>query len=1109
MACPRESFARAGQTPLRGGARRPCLQPIRSGHEPSVARWVSSSSNRVNGVGSAPPRRGSRQGLPWAPDPMRRPRLPRADWRPEPRYLLAAAVVAVLAAILLPFAPVIGERPVVSWPQVPTAPTSTALLLTNGTPESIDLRFSCAAALRAETGGGVLFSTMRPEDPSLEKVGFVVRVANSTITLVTNGRQFALGSANQAGCDIVARVDGAGLTVTRNGERVVAQESVTLPNVDGLITDIGPAPNATSGDLSVRIRVVDVFASSPTPLKLALIALVALAALLVLAMLFQGDRSAQILSVEGRGAAQNSEESSSARPAPKPRRTLLSRLPDLIVILTLLGWVAIAPMTDDDGYYSAMARNAAETGFVGNYYQMWNQSFTPFDWLWQVLSLWQRLGGDSVVWLRLPALAGGLVTWFAIRSFTTTVGNAAGVMTRRWSGYVLAVTFLSWWLPYCMGVRPETVVAMFASLAVLLVAQAVESGRLSRAALAAALGGVGVAAHPTGFVVLAPLLVALPALWRLQRAAHGLRGALIRAAAVLASATPAGIAAFADGTWHDFVAGQARFQAVETPLNWSNEQLRYQFLLSDIAMGSYAKRVPILLALTLLVWFLVLHVAARVGRTPLPRRTSFAGWCLVASFILLWLTPSKWTHHFGSLSGVGPAFITLLLVTGIPAVRQLAQRHGKLGVIPWLFAGSLIPPITLSLQGLNIWAYWWDLGMPYPGQAPTLRHVPLGSPGVILAAFAGAAALVGIWIRRSPQHRPVRGFLVSALVILGVLGGTVVYLVETFGVSAAKTMSSYSPGSANLKDPLGCSASKAVSVYDDRTARALETAVPTVAANEQSPFVSGGGYWPGSRPPGYAGDGPHREVWGSLTDKREATTGDYASDWYALPKTFATGDRVVTFLSGRADGASTLTVEFGRRTDSGVTSVLERRVGDSENTTGWRAHILAGADDVPVGADVVRLLAHDGETTNGGWLAFTAPEKQELVSLDQYIPAHAAVTVSWQFALLFPCMDQLKVQHGITQPPAYAITWPSSVLLSDITWQVNRGGLTGTATRLGSMVSPASYLTDSPDVNWGKIYRFRYQYSPSAYNLSVERDVVPGWRGIVSDRVSLSNVGSR
>ena len=67
-----------------------------------------------------------------------------------------------------------------------------------------------------------------------------------------------------------------------------------------------------------------------------------------------------------------------------------------------------------------------------------------------------------------------------------------------------------------------------------------------------------------------------------------------------------------------------------------------------------------------------------------------------------------------------------------------------------------------------------------------------------------------------------------------------------------------------------------------------------------------------------------------------------------------------------------------------------------------------------------------------------------------------------------------------------------------------RSRLTGTATKLGSMVSPASYLTDSPDVNWGKIYRFRYQYSPSACNLSVERDVVPGWRGIVSDRVSLS-----
>jgi len=1076
---------------------------------PSVERLASSSNRPVNAAAGSRPSQSGQQAAPLSEHPTGQPTLPRTHWAPDFWHLAVASAVAVIAAILLPFAPVIGERPVVSWPQTATAPTSTALLLTNGTPESLYLRFSCAAALRAETGDGVLFSTMRPEEPTLEKVGLVVRVADSTITLATGGRRFALGPANHGTCDVVTRVDGTGLTVTRNGDPLVAHQALALPNIDGLITGVGPAPAATSDDLSVRIHVVDVFASSATFLKWALILVVALAALSVLGVLFWADRSTTNSPKRAGRARENRPKFPSWPRYSRTRSWWLLRLPDVVVIVIMLGWVAIAPTTDDDGYYSSMARNAAESGYVGNYYQMWNQSFTPFAWLWQALSVWQRLGGDSVVWLRLPALAAGLVTWFALRSFTTKVGKAAGAVSRRWMGSVLAIAFLAWWLPYCMGVRPETVVAMFASLALLLVAQAVETGRLSRAALAATLGGVGAAAHPTGFVILAPLIVAMPAMWRLQRTAHGLRGAAVRAFAVVAAASPAGIAAFGDGTWHDFVAGQARFQAVETPLNWTDELQRYQFLLTDIPMGSYAKRVPIMLALTLLLWFVVLHVAARVGRVSLPGRTSFAGWCLVASFILLWLTPSKWTHHFGSLSGVGPAFVTLLLVTGMPAIRELTQRQGGPGVIPWVFAGSLVPPIALSLQGPNLWAYWWNLGMPRPVQAPTLRDVPLGSPAFVLAAFAGVTALVWLWMRRSRHPLPAWGFLVSVIVLVGVLGGSVLYLVRTFGLSTARTMSSYSPGSANIRDPLGCSASKAVSVYDDRTARPLESATVPVEGDQQSPFVSGGGYWPGSRPPGGAGDGPSRQVWGSFTQNLEAATGDFTSNWYVLPKDRSTGDRVVTFLSGRTDGVSTLTVEFGRRAGSAVSTVLQRRIEDREDSTGWRAEVIAGPDDVPAGADVVRLVAHDGETNSGGWLAFTAPERQSAVSLNAYIPAHSPVTVSWQFAFLFPCEDQLTVIHGITQPPEYAITWPFSTLASEATWQLQRGGLAAPAARLGSLVSPASYLTDSPDVTWGHVYHFQYPYSRSAYDLTIERVEVPGWRGVVPDRVGLSEVQGR
>ncbi len=989
-------------------------------------------------------------------------------------------MVAILGALLLPLAPVTAERPVVTWPQSATAPQSTALLLTNGTPESLDLRFSCAGAARAQAGGGVLFSTMRPEEPSLPKLGLVVRVAGSVISLATGGRTYALGRSDDGPCDVAVLVDARGLTVTRNGQDVVRQ-NVRLPSVDGLITNVGPTSSATSADLSVRLSVVDVFASSPTALKLVLIVVIGLAVMAVLFLLYREDRS--------------------GKPPSRPRLRLT--VPDVAVVVTLLVWLAIAPTTDDDGYYSAMARNSGEQGFVGNYFQMFNQSFTPFTWPWQALAVWQRVGGDSVVWLRTPALMAGLVTWWALRRFTEGRAPTLSARSRRWFPYLLGLTFLAWWLPYCMGVRPETVVAMCAMLTLLLVAEGLESGRLSRVALAAAVAGLGFAAHPTGFVALAPLIVTLPALWCSARLARGPRGAAVRGLAILAAATVASLAAFADGTLHDFLAGEARFRAIEQPLDWTNEILRYEFLLSNIPMGSYAKRVPILLAIVLLVWFLVLHLVGRTGGSPLRPRTSLTGWCLIASFLLLWMTPSKWTHHFGSLSGVGPPFIALLIATGIPALRVIAQRHGIPKYLPWVVAASLVPAIALALQGPNYWAYWWNLGMPPPGFAPLLHNVSLGSPAFAIVSFGAAALLLWPLMRRFPGLRPIWGLLVSSVVIVAVLGGTVLYLVWTFGLSTVNTLDTYSPGAANVADPLGCSASQAVTVMDDRTARPLSASGAAPPAESGAPGFIVNGYWPGSPPPGGTGDGPQRQAWGSFTDKEEATVGRFTTGWYALPQSWSGGDRVVTFLSGRAAGASTLVAEFGRTSSAGVATVLQRPVVDLENLTSWRAAVLVGPQDLPDGADVVRLVAYDGETTNGGWMAFTAPELEKPVPLESYVPAGSPATVSWQIALLFPCIDQIKVRHGITEPPQYAVTWPFSALLNDGTWQLNRGGLTATAVRLGSLVSPASYLTNDPGVNWGRVYRFRYPYTSSSYDVKVQHEVIPGWRGIVPDRVSM------
>lgn len=97
----------------------------------------ASSHGSVEGHGDVRPLPGDSRDASRRDHPIRRLRILQPGWRPDLRYLLVAAAVAELAAILLPFAPVVGERPVVSWPQTPQAPKSTTLLLSNGTPESI------------------------------------------------------------------------------------------------------------------------------------------------------------------------------------------------------------------------------------------------------------------------------------------------------------------------------------------------------------------------------------------------------------------------------------------------------------------------------------------------------------------------------------------------------------------------------------------------------------------------------------------------------------------------------------------------------------------------------------------------------------------------------------------------------------------------------------------------------------------------------------------------------------------------------------------------------------------------------------------------------------
>jgi hypothetical protein len=379
----------------------------------------------------------------------------------------------------------------------------------------------------------------------------------------------------------------------------------------------------------------------------------------------------------------------------------------------------IAPMTDDDGYYTAMARNSGSEGYVGNYYQLLNQSFTPFTWFYRLLGAWESLVGSSQVLLRIPALIAGLATWALLRRFTTRAQVfPESVRSSKWGpGIVattLAVTFLAWWLPYDMGVRPEGIVALLSTAVLVLVQTALRTQSLLHVGLASALAGLSVVCHPTGFVALAPLLAALPSLWSFIRDDD--RSTTLRNVVVVIA--PAGLAsavAFADGSLRDFLHGQELFLSRFAQSHWYDELNRYGLLLATDPQGNFAKRAAVLLGLICLFWFALVVTASRSRGVRLSPALQLTGVSLALALILFWVTPSKWSHHFGSLAGLGPVFLTVFLISVPSVVLGLTAGKRLSRPMTLTIAFTAIVVFSLSFHGPNSWAYSWLLGVPYAG----------------------------------------------------------------------------------------------------------------------------------------------------------------------------------------------------------------------------------------------------------------------------------------------------------------------------------------------------------------------------------------------------------
>ncbi len=990
-------------------------------------------------------------------------RTSRSTWLP----LLIAATLAFVTAALLAVAPVHQSRVDVSWPQSGSAVESTALVLTNQTPHTLDVAFSGTAADEAASQGGTVLATIDPKDPTAPDEGLVITAANGRVTFDIAGASWTTAFTGADQFTVRASIDG--FEVEKNGTTAHTQD-VLPPQIDGLLTD---ATGIDKADLHARLQLVDDANDRPTALKIVLLVIALLLLVASLALLWIDDRR------RTRPATPFAEKTH------RVRRALRSLSPaDAVFVVFIVVWALVGSMTDDDGYYATMSYNATEAGYVGQYYQLFNQSFTPFTWLWQFFDVWSHTFGRAPFVLRIPAVIAAIVAWFITRHLL----NGFLARTTWWRAeaarLLLAVVSLVWWGAYTIGARPEPVAAMAAVAVVALLARSHRTRRLLPAALAVAFAAVAFAAHPIGIVAAAPLVVSIPMLWRIARADSTLATAVARTVAVGSAAAIALVLAFGDGTLADMLTGSKRFALVEGPLTWLDEWRRYGLLLADIPMGSYARRSVVLVGLVLLVWFIVFAFwSRRVAPYANPVPLSLIGWSFGFSFVLMWITTSKWTHHFGSLASLGPLFIVVMVVV-VP--RLIRAQIGEAGRLPVWFAPavlvSFLPPMILSIRGVDQWAYEWGEFISRPDK-PEIAGISLGN---YFLWGLGAVALIVLgclWARRKDGSATGPSALASATALVSVFflatGG---YMFGTFISLALPSHPGFTTGKATVRDPWGteCLPDKAVRLWD------AAAGVPLTAVSDDfdsSGFAPSG---PGDElRPAAAADLP---TW--TTQNAEEGIGQLTSGWYAVPPlTSEQQVGVITNGDFMTGSVGTLSVEL--RNDDGETETLPV-VGDGIRT-GWSTMILPIPDALAEASGLeLRLVVSDLSAVPGKHVTVSAPTVVDPITLDQVAPKGAPTAVGWTQSFWFPCDRPMTIARGVIEPPVFATTFgPNGI---DNIWVPQRGGSLVGVSRLATVNTPSLGLGDSVSYYRMRVHLFDYPVAEDAYDLTQTWVTTPGWR---------------
>jgi arabinosyltransferase C len=1023
-----------------------------------------------------------------------RPARPGAS---RPLVAVAVGVFGVLAAVALPLAPVITHDTTVTWPKAGQTPKSTLALFVPYTPAEVHVRVPCPVVETAAQRGKptTVVGTGLPGQPTK---GFAITTGGNQVVVALSGREVLRAPVIAGQCAVAADSDASGST-TRIGGRTATLPGARVKNVALIATDL--SANQANGT-RVSAKTGDWFENSPTVGKYALIAAQLAMVATAFVLLARADRRRRVQAI---------------RP---PRRSPGShRIVDLALSGVLVVWMVLGPNTPDDGFADTTVRNGLRIGDIGNYYRWENASEAPFTLVQHLLEPVAAVS-ESPLALRVPSVLAALVTWLVLsRGILGIVLPRHGHRTDV--RVLAAVGFLCWWLPFGLGIRPEPFAALTITAVLALVLRSTSRGDgagLTLLGLAALVAGLSVAINPVGLLALAPPIVLTAQIRRVLLGPEGThdRHALPGRIALLACLASTGLVAmFADQSL--FGAGEAtRLHNYYGPdVAWFQEIQRYQFLLEFGPQGDAARRIPVLCTITLLI-FVALLFSRGARRLPGMRMAHVPPACLAIGLVLLWVTPSKWTHYFGALAGIGAATLTVGVVLGVVAARRWSGdrtvlRQGLVGTTLTVLAAAL------GFAGKNNWFLHSLYGVPW-GDGP-VRPLNSPFPWVFLVGALLVASLVLASARRQ-DDQPARRMLIRmpAVVSTVAVSSMVSILLYSFAVAPARQSASYSIGRQNLDTLTGgsCGIADDVVATPDTPGGVLK---PAEGDDRSIGFQRGTGYAIQFPPPEPAGTGSSAYLWGSLGDGSVAT-GRLTSRWFGLPA-LSRSREVAVSVAGRTGDGNRLALEFGSSAGGRVHPLGERVLDDSyrepdrrpiyptdhltevqpQDHPSWRT-LRVDAQDIPPGADRVRVRAVDGTSDRGGWIAVTGPRIRDVIPLTTYLGGKAPVLVDWSMTWSAPCLRRgmPRVGAGLAQPPAFLLN-PPDRLGFEGTAAYNRqvGGTFAAVSELGRRQEIPTRLLGSDDkpeyAEWGSLIAVTYPLRSDGYDVRTVPVSRWGWQG--------------